>query len=72
MTPIALGFHRAVRLRRTLQGESTSYLRRSLSLYQEAGAVPAAPGTAIWSRPATREAKTLELVLKPAARKRGR
>jgi len=62
----------AQRLRRTLQAESTTYLRRSLSLYREAIEVPPAPGTSIWRRQAAREAKTLDLVLKPVGRRRGR
>ena len=61
----------ARQLRRQLQAESTSYLRKSLSYYREAAAVMPGPGTSPWRQLAEREAKTLALVLK-APRRRGK
>lgn len=61
----------ARQLRRQLQAESTAYLRRALSHYREAAAVPS--GTSPWRQLARREAETLELVLRPAgSRRRGK
>jgi hypothetical protein len=62
----------ARKLRRQLQGESTAYLRKSLSYYRAAAEMPPDPGLSPWRQLAAREAKTLGLVLKSPARRRGK
>lgn len=62
----------ARQLRRQLQGESTAFLRKSLTYYRAAAEMPPDPGLSPWRQLAAREAKTLALVLKSPARRRAK